>query len=58
MYVLYVSQPQVMSRMGIQATEEEAAELFALVDTNKDGRISTKEFASYIGLWKIFVTSG
>ena len=44
-----VTQPQVMSRMGIQATEEEAAELFALVDTNKDGRISTKEFASYIG---------
>ena len=44
-----LSPRQVMSRMGIQATAEEAAELFALVDTNKDGRISTKEFATYIG---------
>ena len=40
---------QVMSRMGITATQEEAAELFALVDTDRDGRISVAEFAKYIG---------
>ena len=38
-----------MSRMGIVATEEEAAELFALVDVDRDGRISVAEFARYIG---------
>ena len=35
--------------MGIVATEEEAAELFALVDVDRDGRISVAEFARYIG---------
>ena len=40
---------QVMSRMGIAATEKEAAELFALVDVDRDGRISVAEFARYIG---------
>ena len=38
-----------MSRMGIVATEQEAAELFALVDLDRDGRISVAEFARYIG---------
>ena len=38
-----------MSRMGIVATEEQAAELFALVDLDRDGRISVAEFARYIG---------
>ena len=30
-------------------TEAEVRRAFALADTNKDGRISTKEFATYIG---------
>ena len=38
-----------MSRMGIAATEKEADELFALVDVDRDGRISVAEFARYIG---------
>ena len=35
--------------MGIQTSDEEASSLFSLVDSNKDGKISVKEFTEYIG---------
>lgn len=38
-----------MKRMGIEANEKEALELFAMVDTNSDGKISVSEFAKYVG---------
>lgn len=37
--------------MGLKTTPEEAAELFATVDKNGDGKIDLKEFISYIGNW-------
>ena len=38
-----------MKKMGIEANEKEALELFAMVDTNNDGKISVAEFAKYVG---------
>ena len=40
---------QVLKVMGIDTTEEEASALFRLVDANKDGKISVREFTEYIG---------
>ena len=35
--------------MGIETSKEEASKLFNLVDSNKDGKISVREFTEYIG---------
>ena len=37
--------------MGLKTTPEEAAQLFATVDKNGDGKIDLKELISYIGNW-------
>ena len=45
----YMTMLQVMNLMGLKTTPEEAAQLFATVDKNGDGKIDLKEFISYIG---------
>ena len=39
----------MLKLMGTQTNEEEASALFNLVDANKDGKISVKEFTEYVG---------
>ena len=40
---------QVMHLMGLKTTSDEASQIFATVDKNRDGKITLQEFISYIG---------
>lgn len=40
---------EVVKLMGIHVSDNEAAEMFETVDTDKDGNISLAEFVKYMG---------
>ena len=39
----------MMRLMGLKTSLEEASAIFSMVDKDGDGKISLKEFASYVG---------